>query len=88
MYRRRVLLIFFLLCITLPCFSLWKSLKTEAFTVFYPEGREREALEILEVLEYYRSHTEELIGGRARRVAIVLEDLGYCLAAAHAAWDR
>jgi hypothetical protein len=51
MNRRPLFLLLFLLCITLPSFSLWMTLKTEAFSVFYPEGREREAMEILEVLE-------------------------------------
>ena len=76
MNRRLFLLLFFLLCVALPSFSLWKTLKTEAFTVFYPEGREQQAAEILEVLEYYRGYTKDLVGGKTRRVAVVLEDVG------------
>ena len=76
MNRRPCLLLIFLLCVALPSFSLWKTLKTEAFTVFYPEGREQQAAEILEVLEYYRGYTKDLVGGKTRRVAIVLEDVG------------
>ena len=76
MNRRPFFLLFFLLCAALPSFSLWKTLKTEAFIVFYPEGREQEAAEILEVLEYYRGYTKDLVGGKTRRVAIVLEDAG------------
>ena len=48
-----------LLCLSVatPAVSLWQTLKTEAFTVFYPSGREQEAEEILEVLEYYRGYS-------------------------------
>lgn len=76
MTRRLFLLLFYLLCVALPSFSLWKTLKTEAFTIFYPEGRDRQATEILQVLEYYREYSKGLIGGSTRRVAIVLEDVG------------
>ena len=76
MNRRPFLLLIFLLCVALPSFSLWKTLKTEAFTVFYPDGREQQAVDILEVLEYYRGYTKDLVGGEPRRVAVVLEDVG------------
>jgi len=76
MNRRPFLFLIFLLCVALPSFSLWKTLKSEAFTVFYPEGRQQQARQILEVLEYYRGYTKDLAGGKTRRVAIVLEDLG------------
>ncbi|MBN2551944.1 MAG: hypothetical protein JXB06_04215, partial [Spirochaetales bacterium] len=74
--RRLLLALLALLLLSAPAFSLWKTLKTEAFTVFYPEGREREAGEILEVLEYYRPYAGELVGAPARRVSVVLEDVG------------
>ena len=75
MFRRWAAL-FLCLFVSLPAFTLWNTLKTDAFTVFYPSGREREAQEILEVLEYYRSYTGDLVGAPLRRVAIVLEDIG------------
>ena len=75
MFRRWAAL-FLCLFVSLPAFTLWKTLKTDAFTVFYPSGREREAQEILEVLEYYRSYTGDLVGAPLRRVAVVLEDIG------------
>jgi hypothetical protein len=75
MSRRAFALFLCLLC-SLPAYSLWKTLKTEAFTVFYPSGREREAEEILEVLEHYRGYAGELVGAPPRRVAVVLEDVG------------
>ena len=74
--RRPLLALLVLLLIAAPAFGLWKTLKTEAFTVFYPEGREREAREILEVLEYYRLYAWDLAGAPARRVSVVLEDVG------------
>jgi hypothetical protein len=73
---RRSLLLVLCLFISLPAFSLWKTLKTEAFTVFYPSGREQEAKEVLEVLEYYRGYAGDLVGSPLRRVAVVLEDIG------------
>jgi hypothetical protein len=73
---RRWFVLSLCLFVSLPVFGLWKTLKTEAFTVFYPSGREQEAEEILEVLEYYRSYAGDLVGAPTRRVAVVLEDIG------------
>ena len=72
----RLFVLLLLLFVSLPGFSLWETLKTEAFTVFYPSGREQEAKEILQVLEYYRSYVGDLVGAPNRRVAVVLEDIG------------
>jgi len=73
---RRAFALFLCIFCSLPAYSLWKTLKTEAFTVFYPRGREQEAQDILEVLEYYRSYAGDLVGAPLRRVAVVLEDVG------------
>ena len=73
---RRWFVLFLCLFVSLPVFSLWKTLKTESFTVFYPNGREKQAREILQVLEYYSSYAGDLVGAPARRVAVVLEDIG------------
>ena len=73
---RRAFALFLCLFCSLPAFSLWKTLETEAFTVFYPNGREQEARQILEVLEHYRSYAGGLVGAPLRRVAVVLEDVG------------
>jgi len=73
---RRWFVLFLCLFVSLPVFSLWKTLKTESFTVFYPSGREKQAREILQVLEYYSSYAGDLVGAPARRVAVVLEDIG------------
>ncbi len=74
-YLTPLLLCFILLAVQ-PIFALWKTMKTESFVVFYPQGSERRAREILEVLEHYREYCRELVGGNARRVAVVLEDAG------------
>ena len=66
---RRWIVLALCLFVSLPAFSLWKTLKTESFTVFYPSGRERQAEEILEVLEYYGSYVGDLVGAPARRIA-------------------
>jgi len=76
MLLRRICLLCFGLVFSLPAFGMWKTLKTDAFTVFYPRGREQEAGEILEVLEYYRDYAGDLVGAPRRRVAVVLEDAG------------
>jgi hypothetical protein len=76
MFGRRALAAVLVLFVSIPAFSVWKTLKTEAFTVFYPKGREREAEEILQVLEHYRGYVGDLVGGPSGRVAIVLEDAG------------
>ena len=47
--RRSVALLLLLLPASLPAYSLWKTIKTDAFNVFYPKGMEREAEEILPV---------------------------------------
>jgi hypothetical protein len=73
---RRWSVVFLCLFVSLPAFGIWKTLKTEAFTVYYPSGRERQAREILEVLEYYRSYAGDLVGTQTRRVSVVLEDIG------------
>ena len=44
--RRSVALLLLLLPASLPAYSLWKTIKTDAFNVFYPKGMEREAEEI------------------------------------------
>jgi hypothetical protein len=73
---RRLLPLLCCFFLAMPAFCLWRTLKTEAFTVYYPEKREAEAREILEVLEYYRGYVGQLTGARTRRVAVVLEDIG------------
>jgi hypothetical protein len=73
---RRAFLLLLALFASLPAFGLWRTLKTDAFTVFYPKGHEAEAEQILRVLENYRGYVGSLVGGRPRRVAIVLEDAG------------
>jgi hypothetical protein len=76
MSGRRSLALLLLLLVSLPASSLWKTIKTDAFKVFYPQGMEREAEEILAVMEHYREYVGDLIGKPPRRIAIVLEDIG------------
>ena len=59
-----------------PGFGLWKALKTESFTVFYPAGFKFQARQALEILEYYKGYAQKLAGSRGRLVAVVLQDLG------------
>ena len=54
----------------------WKTLKTPAFTVFYPQERERQAVEILSVLENVRGYVEQTVGKTGGPIAVVLADLG------------
>ncbi|MBN1836602.1 MAG: hypothetical protein JW820_12180 [Spirochaetales bacterium] len=59
-----------------PGHAQWKTLKTPAFVLFYPAAREQQALEVLAVLEATGGYVEKTLGGRARRVAVVLTDVG------------
>lgn len=59
-----------------PARALWKTLSSDSFTVFYPAGREREALSALEGLEAQKPFAEALVGRKGRRLAVVLEDMG------------
>jgi hypothetical protein len=54
----------------------WRSLSSDAFLVLYPDGRESEALEALAVLEQERAYVQGIVGGRTRRVTVVIQDLG------------
>ena len=65
-----------LLVAALPAQALWKSFKTSAYILFYPEERESQALELLTVLEADGAYVEESLGYRPRRIAVVLTDLG------------
>jgi len=54
----------------------WKTIKTDDFIVFYKPGYENEALEVLNILEYYRKDISSLTGNRILHVPIVIEDIG------------
>jgi hypothetical protein len=57
-------------------FTLWKTLKSESFVLFYPEGRENQALEAFGALERYRGYVEDLVGRHGSRLPVVLTDAG------------
>jgi hypothetical protein len=58
-------------------FASWKTLKTDHFLLFYPAGRETQALEALGTLERWRGYVEDLTGRRGGpRLPVVLPDLG------------
>lgn len=54
----------------------WKTLTTEHFTIMYKPDHHREALQTLEMLEYYRDNVVELTGNDTRKVPVVIEDIG------------
>jgi hypothetical protein len=56
--------------------ALWKTLKTDEFVLFYPAGRENQALAALGTLERYRGYVEALVGRTGRRLPVVLPDAG------------
>ncbi len=60
-----------------PAAALWKSLRSDSFTLFYPAGREEQARQALAELEQCRGYAEALVGhaGR-RRLSVVLVDAG------------
>jgi hypothetical protein len=66
--------------LVLACFpapALWKSLKSDSFILFFPSGRQREALRALQELEACQPFAEHLVGAHpARRLPVVLVDAG------------
>ena len=62
---------------SVPAPALWKTLKSASFTLFYPAGREREALRALGELEGRKAFAEALVGRSGGcRLSVVLEDAG------------
>jgi hypothetical protein len=53
-------LLFLLAC--LPASALWKSLKSDSFTLFYPSGREQAAWQALQELEQWKAYATALVG--------------------------
>ena len=53
-----------------------KTLANDNFMVYYHPGMEDEALQVLQVIEYYRPRLEQLTGNTYPRAAIKLEDMG------------
>ncbi|MEI7640759.1 MAG: hypothetical protein WCJ46_04530 [bacterium] len=73
-------LLFFLLCLgsagTLLGWGYWEAYKSDRFTVFYGPGYEKQALRLLNTMEYYAPTCENLIGNKVENLSVVLEDLG------------
>ena len=68
-------ILFLLAC--LPASALWKSLKSDSFTLFYPSGREQAAWQALQELEQWKAYATALVGGSGeRRLWVVLVDAG------------
>ncbi len=75
--RRLLPVTLLFLLLTFSLFAEWRTLKSQGFTIFYqaPEG-EKEAAEVIKILEYHRSRLESLLGNSLKRTPVVLEDLG------------
>jgi hypothetical protein len=54
----------------------WKTLKTEHFTVFYPDGQETNAWQVLQTMEYYRPKLQEFFGNEKFHLPVVIDDAG------------
>jgi len=54
----------------------WKTIKNKDFTIFYKEGYENSAYQILNVLEQFKDIPEKITGNRIYNVPFVLEDVG------------
>jgi hypothetical protein len=59
-----------------PLSARWRSLRSDAVLLFYPEERRSQAVELLDLMESRRGGLEALLGSRARRLVLVLEDFG------------
>ena len=65
-----------LLPLALTAWANYRSVATPNFQVYYQNGWEEEALEVLQTMEYYRPYVEELTGNTGGLASIVLEDMG------------
>jgi len=54
----------------------WQTIATKHFTIFYKQGWEVEAANVLQTMELNRPYVEKLIGNHKTGVPITLEDLG------------
>ncbi len=54
----------------------WRCLKTDHFSVFYPSELEKQAREVLGILEYYRPEVEKITGNERLHLPVVLADFG------------
>lgn len=71
-----ILSLMLLLPISLCAWTNYKSVSTPGFAVYYRDGWETEALNVLQVMEYYRPYVEKLTGNNLGRIPIVIEDMG------------
>ncbi|MEF3694443.1 MAG: hypothetical protein V3576_03750, partial [Candidatus Cloacimonadota bacterium] len=62
--------------LSLTAWANYKSVSTPNFEVYYRDGWEAEALEVLQTMEFYRPYVEELAGNTGGLASIVLEDMG------------
>jgi hypothetical protein len=60
----------------LPGWTNYNSLKTASFEVFYRQGWEEEAYNLLQSMEYCRPYVEKLTGNQLGRIPFVIEDMG------------
>ncbi len=76
--RMRALACLLMLVAAVPAHPLppWKTLKDDHFTVFYREGQERQAAQVLSVLEHARPAAAALVGKAPPRVSVVVQEAG------------
>lgn len=76
--KHRLILLLLLLCIPLGivAWPSYRSMSTPNFSVYYRDGWENEALNLLQTMEHYRPYVESLTGNKLGRIPMVIEDMG------------
>jgi len=74
--KKLILLLAWGLVAAAPLAARWRSVQSDTVLLFYPQGQEARAGELLAMLEERRPQVEALIGQRVGRPVLVLEDYG------------
>lgn len=76
--RRMIFALVLLLLIPLTGFALadYQSVETSNFRVWYRNGWEKDALNVLNTMEFYKPYVEDLTGNRVGQTTMIIEDMG------------
>ncbi len=76
--RRMILALILFVLIPLSGFALadYQSLETPNFKVWYRDGWEADALNVLNTMEFYKPYVEDLTGNSVGQTTMVIEDMG------------
>src|SRR5208283_3215959 len=76
MRRIYIILAAIMLSSRLFAWADWETIKTKDFIIFYKEGYENSAYQILNIMEQFKEVPERITGNKIYNVPPVLEDVG------------